>query len=520
MTFGARGLEHFEEFFLALLVEVLRKAEAGTTVFETADSLLEGFLVGLADSHDFAHGLHLGAEAVIHTAELFECPASELEHNVVTARGVLFEGAIAPIRNLVESKACSELCRNEGDREAGSLGSKGGRTRGTRVDFDNHHAASLRVVSELHVGTANHADGFHNLEGLFLQFFFELLVDGEERGCAEGVAGMHAHRVDVFDEADGDHLVLGIADHFDFEFFPTEDGFFDEALVRHGEFKTVRANGAEFFHVVAETAACTAHGVCRANDDRVADFSNDLFGFFHRVANAGARGVDAELLHGFLEDFTVFAAFDSVEVHTDDLHAVLVQHAGLAQGRGEVQASLAAQVREEGLRAFLFDNLGEAGDVQRVDVGGIGHDRVGHDGSRVRVHEHDLVTLFAQGLASLGAGIVEFASLTDHDRARTDDKDFVDAFNLHFLLNSCTKLLDWILRLRLRMTREMRLRMPPGKKNVEPNGSTKLKSEKLSTLEKPSAVAPWIAQTALGFDIARIWFIFLSNYSRFKLAQI
>ena len=255
VAFGRSGLHHFKEFFLALLVEVLRKAEAGTTVFETADSLLEGFLVGLADSHDFAHSLHLGAEAVIDAAELFECPASELEHHVVTARGVLFEASVAPVRNLVEGEACGELCRNEGDREAGSLGCKGGGARGTRVDFDDHHAAGLRVVSELHVGTANHADGFHNLEGLFLQFFFELLVDGEERGCAEGVAGMHAHRVDVFDEADGDHLVLGIAHDFDFEFFPTEDGFFDEALVRHGEFKTVGANGAEFFHVVAETAA-------------------------------------------------------------------------------------------------------------------------------------------------------------------------------------------------------------------------------------------------------------------------
>ena len=435
VAFRRSSLHHFKEFFLALLVEVLGKAEARTAVFETADSLLEGFLVGLADSHDFAHGLHLGAEAVIDAAELFECPASELEHHVVTARGVLFEGAVTPVRNLVEGKTCSELCRNESNREAGSLGSKSGGARGTRVDFDDHHTARLRVVSELHVGTANHADGFYNLEGIALEAFFEGLVDGEERGCAEGVTGMHAHRVDVFDEADGDHLVLGVADHFDFEFFPTEDGFFDEALVRHGEFKTVGANGAEFFHVVAEAAACTTHGVCRANNDRVTDFGHDLFGFFHGVANAGARSLDAELLHGFLEDFAVFAAFDSVEVHTNDLHTVLVEHAGLVQSASEVQAGLAAQVREKGLRAFLLDDLGEAGDVQRFDVGGIGHDRVGHDGSRVGVHEHDLVTLFAQGLTSLGAGIVEFASLTDHDRAGTNDKDFVDAFNLHFVFS-------------------------------------------------------------------------------------
>ena len=57
-----------------------------------------------------------------------------------------------------------------------------------------------------------------------------------------------------------------------------------------------------------------------------------------------------------------------------------------------------------------------------------------------------------------------------------------------------------------------------GKKNAELKSSAK--SEKLLTLEKPTAVAQWIAQDAWGFVIARIWFIFLSNYSRFKLAQI
>jgi hypothetical protein len=51
--------------------------------------------------------------------------------------------------------------------------------------------------------------------------------------------------------------------------------------------------------------------------------------------------------------------------------------------------------------------------------------------------------------------------------------------------------------------------MTLGKKNAEPNGSAKFK--KLLTLKKPFAVAPWIAQTALGFDIARICFIFLSR---------
>ena len=41
---------------------------------------------------------------------------------------------------------------------------------------------------------------------------------------------MHPHGVDVFDEADGDHLVFGIPHHFQFQFFPAQDRFFDQDL--------------------------------------------------------------------------------------------------------------------------------------------------------------------------------------------------------------------------------------------------------------------------------------------------
>ncbi len=50
-----------------------------------------------------------------------------------------------------------------------------------------------------------------------------------------------------------------------------------------------------------------------------------------------------------------------------------------------------------------------------------------------------------------------------------------------------------------------------GKKNAELKSPAK--SEIISTLEKPVAVAQWIAQVSQlwGFDIARFLFIFLSN---------
>ena len=54
--------------------------------------------------------------------------------------------------------------------------------------------------------------------------------------------------------------------------------------------------------------------------------------------------------------------------------------------------------------------------IERFDVGDVGGPRVGHDGGRVGVDQHDLVSQLPQGLAGLGAGIVELTGLSDDNR--------------------------------------------------------------------------------------------------------
>ena len=92
---------------------------------------------------------------------------------------------------------------------------------------------------------------------------------------------------------------------------------------------------------------------------------------------------------------------------------------------GCVQAGLAAQERQECVRALLLDDLGHRLGSDRLDVGAVGELRVGHDRSRVGVDQNDPVAFFAQGLAGLGAGIVELAALADDNRTRADDHDRV-----------------------------------------------------------------------------------------------
>ena len=58
------------------------------------------------------------------------------------------------------------------------------------------------------------------------------LVGQRQRGRdRDGVAGVHAHRIDVLDGADDDGVVGAVAHDFHLEFLPAEHRFLDQHLV-------------------------------------------------------------------------------------------------------------------------------------------------------------------------------------------------------------------------------------------------------------------------------------------------
>ena len=99
----------------------------------------------------------------------------------------------------------------------------------------------------------------------------------------------------------------------------------------------------------------------------------------------------------FLNSWRSSPRSDGVDVDPDHLHPVLLEDPLMGQGRGEVEAGLAAQIRQQRVRALLGDDLGEIRRVQRFDVGDVRHGGVGHDRRRVRVDQDDLVAEFLAG---------------------------------------------------------------------------------------------------------------------------
>ena len=77
-----------------------------------------------------------------------------------------------------------------------------------------------------------------------------LVGKGLGRGDHNALPGMDAERVEILHIADRDAVVVAVAHHFIFDFFPAAQGFLHEHLRREG--KGLGGYGAQLFLVLAE----------------------------------------------------------------------------------------------------------------------------------------------------------------------------------------------------------------------------------------------------------------------------
>ncbi len=149
-----------------------------------------------------------------------------------------------------------------------------------------------------------------------------------------------------------------------------------------------------------------------------------VLGLVQGVGDAGAGALQPDRVHGVAELLPVLGLVDDLGPRADHLDPVLGQHALALEGQRRRSAPSgrpwSATARPASPCAMILATI-SGGD--RLDVGRVGHVRVGHDRGRVRVDQDDPVALGAQRLAGLDAGVVELAGLADDDRAGADDQD-------------------------------------------------------------------------------------------------
>ena len=374
---GFEGLEHGEQAVVVhpaqplpdggIVVRVFLAVEGILADLRAPDGLHEGHLEAGADGHDLAGGLHLGAQLAGGVGELVEGPLGHLHHDVVQRRlkaGAGLAGDV--VFDLVQGVAQGDLGGDLGDWVAGGLGGQGGGTGHAGVDLDDRVLEGVRVQCQLAVAPAHDAKVGDDVQRGGAEHLELLIRQGLGGRHHDGVAGVDAHGVQVLHGAHGDHVAHAVPHGLKLDLFPAEDGLFHQHL---GDGRGIQArlgDDAQLGFVLGRAAAGAAQREGGTDDDGVADPLGHRQGALHRLGNV--RGDDglADLGHGLLEQLPVLGPGDGLGVGAQQPHALALQKALLVQLHGKGQTRLAAQARQDGVGAFLFDDALDGLHCQRL----------------------------------------------------------------------------------------------------------------------------------------------------------
>ncbi len=237
---------------------------------------------------------------------------------------------------------------------------------------------------------------------------------------------MDTHRVDIFYRADDDAVVGGVAHHLHLIFFPAEHRFFDQHFGGRREVEAIGDDLAELLHIEGDAAAGAGQGKGGADDGRQADKGLRVQCFFHRMNSARFRRFQAQLVHGVTELLAVFGLVDDLGLGANHFDIILFQNTRGIERQGGVKGRLTAHGREQRIGALPGDDLLNEFRRDRLDIGGVGHVRIGHDGGRIGIDQDDAIAFLTQRLAGLNAGIIELTGLADHNRACADNENGLD----------------------------------------------------------------------------------------------
>ncbi len=104
LSLARRLGQELHQLIEGFLMKILGKAKSVAAVLQRSDSLLEGFLVSLTNTHNLANGTHLCSKLVLRIPKFLEGPTGEFNHYVVPRWRVFLKCAFPPIGNLIKGQ--------------------------------------------------------------------------------------------------------------------------------------------------------------------------------------------------------------------------------------------------------------------------------------------------------------------------------------------------------------------------------------------------------------------------------
>ena len=237
---------------------------------------------------------------------------------------------------------------------------------------------------------------------------------------------MHSHRIEILDGAHDHDVIRAIAHELELVLLPADDGFLQQDFSGGTGLQASPGDSGQVLGVVSDTRPGATHRERRSYDHRIPQFPGRGKALLEGVADDGSGTLRTYSLHDRAELLAILTALDGVDICSNELDLVLVEYARFVQRDGGIQSRLAPEGGQQGIGALLGDDALDVLRGDRFDVGGIGELRIGHDRGRIGVHQDHPETFVLEYSACLGTGVVEFASLTDHDRPGADHQNGLD----------------------------------------------------------------------------------------------
>ena len=242
------------------------------------------------------------------------------------------------------------------------------------------------------------------------------------------VAGVHAHGVDIFHIANANAIVVGVAHHFILNLFVAEQRFFDQHLPDHRRLQPAHRYINQFVGGICKAAAFTAESISGANDDGEADFFSEGNRAVNVLNDRRLRNGLIDCLHCLFEQIAILSVSDGIGRSAQNFHIEFIEHARIFEFDGKIQARLSAERRQQSVGAFLLNHVRQKFERQRLHINFVRGVDVGHNRRGVGIDQHNVETFVAQRSTRLSAGIIELRRLTNHNRTRTNYKDFIHGF--------------------------------------------------------------------------------------------
>ena len=190
---------------------------------------------------------------------------------------------------------------------------------------------------------------------------------------------MDTDGVKVFHGADGDHVAVAVAQHFEFDLFPSVNVLLYKDLRDRRKHEPVVRDRTQLLFVIGNAAARSAERKCGTDDDGIPDLFRNSDAFLHRIGDVRRHDGLTDLLHRFLEKFPIFCPVYRLDLRSDQFDSPFIEETFLCQLTADRKPRLSAQRREQTVRTFLDNNALDGFERKRFEINFVRKRLVRHD---------------------------------------------------------------------------------------------------------------------------------------------